>query len=141
MPAAGHSGFDRRSFAPGETKMPGSPEILHLVVNLGTVAMLCIEGSYVPQIVRLFRLKHAEDVSVLFPALNLFGRGLAVVYSFTQNQPVFVVGFMLGMVLRGILLSQVVYYRWQQRRPRRSLRVTESMGETGAMTGAAPGLS
>jgi|SRR5580692_2590855 lipid-A-disaccharide synthase-like uncharacterized protein len=102
--------------------MSGSPESLSLVVNLGTVAMLCIEGSYVPQIVRLFRLKHADDVSVFFPALNLFGRGLAVIYSLRQDQPVFVLGFALGMLLRAILLSQVLYYRWKQGSPVLSMR-------------------
>jgi lipid-A-disaccharide synthase-like uncharacterized protein len=104
--------------------MSGFPESLSLVVNLGTVAILCIEGSYVPQIVRLFRLKHAEDVSVFFPSLNLFGRGLAVVYSLGQHQTVFVAGFALGMLLRAILLTQVVYYRWQHRRPVLSSQTT-----------------
>jgi lipid-A-disaccharide synthase-like uncharacterized protein len=99
------------------------------LINLGALGLVCIEGSYLPQIVRLFRLKHAEDVSVFFPSLNLFGRGLAVVYSLAQHQPVFVVGFTVGIVLRGVLLAQVVYYRWQQNRPRRSVRtMTDSIG-------------
>jgi len=83
---------------------------------LGTLGMVAIEGSYLPQIARLFRLKRAEDVSVLFPSLNLFGRALVVAYSLTQGQSVFVLGFTVGILLRGVLLSQVVYYRWQQRR-------------------------
>ena len=37
------------------------------LVNLGTLGILCIEASYLPQIGRLFRLKHADDVSVLDP--------------------------------------------------------------------------
>jgi lipid-A-disaccharide synthase-like uncharacterized protein len=82
---------------------------------LGTLGIAAIEGSYLPQIARLFRLKRSEDVSVLFPSLNLFGRVLAVSYSLAQGQSVFVFGFTLGIVLRGILLSQVVYYRWQHR--------------------------
>jgi lipid-A-disaccharide synthase-like uncharacterized protein len=96
------------------------------LINLGTLGLLCIEGSYLPQIARLYRLKHADDVSVFFPSLNLFGRALAVAYSVAQNQPVFVVGFTLGILLRGVLLSQVVYYRWQGKRPKRSApEVTE----------------
>jgi lipid-A-disaccharide synthase-like uncharacterized protein len=83
---------------------------------LGTLGIVAIEGSYLPQIARLYRLKRSEDVSVFFPSLNLFGRALAVAYSITQGQTVFVLGFTLGIVLRGILLSQVVYYRWLQRR-------------------------
>jgi lipid-A-disaccharide synthase-like uncharacterized protein len=112
--------------------MSGFPESLSLVVNLGSVAILCIEGSYVPQIVRLFRLKHADDVSVFFPSLNLFGRGLAVIYSLGQNQPVFVAGFALGMLLRAILLGQVVYYRWRHGRPVLSMRPRATTSADGA---------
>lgn len=94
---------------------------------LGTLGMVAIEGSYVPQIVRLFRLKHAEDVSVLFPSLNLFGRALAVAYSLNQGQSVFVLGFTVGIVLRAVLLFQVVYYRWQRRRAHAGPAVTGHM--------------
>jgi lipid-A-disaccharide synthase-like uncharacterized protein len=83
---------------------------------LGTLGIVAIEGSYLPQIARLHRLKRSEDVSVFFPSLNLFGRALAVAYSISQGQTVFVLGFTLGIILRGVLLSQVVYYRWLQRR-------------------------
>jgi lipid-A-disaccharide synthase-like uncharacterized protein len=78
---------------------------------VGMAGIVAIEGSYVPQIVRLFRLKRAEELSLLFPALNLFGRLLALVYSICTNDHVFIAGFLLGALLRLTLLLQVIWYR------------------------------
>lgn len=83
---------------------------------LGSLGIVAIEASYVPQIVRLFRLRRADDVSVFFPSLNATGRVLALAYSILSHQPVFVVGFMVGLVLRCTLLAQVVWYRKLARR-------------------------
>ncbi|HEY4221356.1 MAG TPA: PQ-loop repeat-containing protein [Myxococcota bacterium] len=78
---------------------------------LGTLGMVAIEASYLPQIVRLARRKRSADVSILFPALNACGRMLAVVYAVHEGQSVFVAGFVVGIALRLVLLSQVVWYR------------------------------
>ena len=86
-----------------------------MLAVLGTAGLLSIELSYVPQIARLHRLKQADDVSVFFPALNLFGRLLALTYSIGIGQPIFGVGFFVGAVLRATLLVQVVYYRFLRR--------------------------
>ena len=79
---------------------------------VGTIGMWCIEGSYLPQLLRLYRLKEARDVSMLFPALNLVGRMFALAYTIHLGEQVLVVGFMLGCLMRATLLWQVVYYRW-----------------------------
>ncbi len=78
---------------------------------LGSLGIVAIEASYVPQIARLFRIKRADDVSLFFPSLNAAGRVLALAYSVLSHQPVFVVGFMVGLVLRLTLLAQVIWYR------------------------------
>ena len=86
--------------------------------------MAAIEAAYVPPILRLFRRQHAADVSVWFPALNGLGRVGALVFAVHEGQAVFVIGFIVGIALRTVLLSQVVWYRfgkpaflaWQQRR-------------------------
>lgn len=78
---------------------------------LASVGMLAIEASYVPQILRLWRLKRADEVSFLFPGLNFVGRLLVAIYSFQQGQAVLALGFLVGMVLRLTLLCQVVWYR------------------------------
>jgi hypothetical protein len=74
--------------------------------------MAAIEAAYLPQIARLFRRKHAADVSVLFPALNGFGRVCALVFALHEGQTVFVAGFVVGIALRVVLLSQVIWYRF-----------------------------
>ncbi len=78
---------------------------------LGAAGIVAIEGSYVPQIVRLFRLKRAEDVSHFFPLLNASGRVLALLYALSHGETVFVGGFFVGIVLRLVLLGQVLWYR------------------------------
>jgi uncharacterized protein with PQ loop repeat len=81
------------------------------VTWLGTAGILAIEGSYFPQIARLYRLKRAEEVSLFFPALNLLGRLLALGYSVLTSEHVFTIGFLVGAVLRLTLLLQVAWYR------------------------------
>jgi lipid-A-disaccharide synthase-like uncharacterized protein len=78
---------------------------------IGTAGIVAIEGSYLPQIVRLFRLKRAEELSLFFPAFNLAGRLLALTYSLMRADQVFVVGFIIGALMRLTLLLQVTWYR------------------------------
>jgi uncharacterized protein with PQ loop repeat len=78
---------------------------------LGTLGIVAIEASYLPQIARLYRLKHADDISLFFPSLNLFGRLLALTYSFLASESVFTFGFLFGAALRLTLLLQVAWYR------------------------------
>jgi lipid-A-disaccharide synthase-like uncharacterized protein len=78
---------------------------------IGSLAIVVMEASYVPQILRVARRKSAEDVSIFFPALNLVGRVLAVAYALSRGDSVFVLGFLVGAMLRATLLVQVAYYR------------------------------
>ena len=77
----------------------------------GTLGILAIEGSYVPQLARVFRLKSADDVSFLFPALNLGGRLFALVYAASKGENAFSAGLLVGILLRGAFLLQVLWYR------------------------------
>jgi hypothetical protein len=78
---------------------------------LGYAAIAAIEVSYLPQLARLHRLKHADDVSFFFPALNFAGRAMALAYSTASGEPVFTVGFTVGLAVRGAFLLQVLWYR------------------------------
>lgn len=78
---------------------------------VGSLGMVAMEASYVPQILRLAQRKSAEDVSLVFPTLNLLGRILALAYSLTRGDQVFVLAFVVGACMRGTLLCQVAYYR------------------------------
>jgi len=88
---------------------------------LGTLGLVAIEASYVPQIVRLWRRKQAQDVSLLFPALNLAGRLAVVAYALARDESVFVWGFVVGSLLRATLLGQVLLYRWGDAPARRGV--------------------
>jgi uncharacterized protein with PQ loop repeat len=81
------------------------------IVWFGTAGIVAMEGSYLPQIIRLFRLKRSEELSLFFPAMNLGGRLLALTYSLLTKDHVFTVGFFLGSLLRLTLLIQVAMYR------------------------------
>ncbi len=83
---------------------------------VGSLGLLAIEGSYVPQILRLHRLKRSDELSYFFPALNAVGRCLALAFAVSQGQHVFVAGFLLGILLRLTLLVQIALYRKQQPR-------------------------
>ena len=85
--------------------------IWKIVASLG---IWLIELSYVPQIARLYRRKTTDDISLLFPGLNLLGRLMAMSYSIHIGEQVFAIGFMIGSLMRSTLLAQVVYYRWMR---------------------------
>lgn len=80
---------------------------------VGGAGMACIEASYLTQIVRLHQRKEASDISLLFPGLNLVGRVLAMVSSFYLGAQVFVLGFLVGCLLRLAFLLQVIWYRYK----------------------------
>ena len=90
---------------------------------LGVLGLIAIEGSYFPQILRLYRLKRADEVSLLFPALNLVGRLLAMTYAILTQEHVFSAGLIVGILLRGTLLLQVLWYR---REPRVANRISRA---------------
>ncbi len=83
-------------------------------VWLGTAGIMAMEGSYLPQIFRLFRLKRSEELSLFFPGLNLLGRLFALAYSLITKDHVFTIGFLLGALLRLTLLLQIAWYRRKQ---------------------------
>lgn len=78
---------------------------------LGTSGLIAIEASYVPQIVRLFRLRRADHLSLLFPGLNLLGRLAALAYALHIGDGVFSFGLVIGVALRLVLFLQVLGYR------------------------------
>jgi lipid-A-disaccharide synthase-like uncharacterized protein len=83
---------------------------------IGTLGIVMLDVSWVSQIARMYRRKRAEDVSVLFPLLNLVGRLLAMAYALERGEAVFTWGFLAGVVVRGVFLAQVLWYRFGRRR-------------------------
>lgn len=77
----------------------------------GTLGLVLIEASYLPQLRRLYVIKRSRDISAAFPAVNLLGRLLAFAYSVHLGEAVFGFGFLAGASLRATFLAQVLYYR------------------------------
>ncbi|MCA1596876.1 MAG: PQ-loop repeat-containing protein [Chloroflexi bacterium] len=79
--------------------------------NLSVASFVLIEISYLPQIVRLHRVKEAHEFHVLYPLLNVLGRIIGFVASIALHRQDITIGFALGIVVRFTLLGQVLYYR------------------------------
>lgn len=92
---------------------------------IGALAMLCIEASYVPQVVKLYRIKNAEDFSIFFPLLNGTGRVLGLIYTGLNGDIVLAVGFSMGIFLRFMLLVQVWYYKRKKRLERQEAEASQ----------------
>lgn len=97
---------------------------------LGTLGIVAMEASYVPQIVRLARLGHAEQLSAVFPALNLSGRLAAFSYSILVGQAVFGIGFFFGSIIRAVLLTQILVLKWRASNKRASDTRTKGRAES-----------
>ena len=79
--------------------------------DLSVAAFVLIEFSYMPQIVRLFRMKEAHEFHFLYPLLNLLGRILGLVTGIATHRQDISLGFAMGILVRLTLLCQVIYYR------------------------------
>jgi len=86
---------------------------------VGTLAILIIESSYLPQIVKLWRVKEAEEFHLFFPTMNATGRVLAIIYQWHTGGLVFAWGFAVGVLMRLFIVGQVIYYQWRLRLIRR----------------------
>ena len=87
--------------------------------GLAITATTVIECAYIPQLLRLLRLKDATAISLFFPTLSVLGRLLAIAYMAHRGENIFAVGICVGVVLRGAFLGQVAYYKWWCRRAER----------------------
>ena len=87
--------------------------------GLAIAATTVIECAYIPQLLRLLRLKEANAISLFFPTLSVAGRLLAIAYMAHQGENIFAVGICVGVVLRGAFLGQVAYYKWRRWRAER----------------------
>jgi len=81
---------------------------------LGVAATAIIECAYIPQLLRLLKLKEANAISLFFPALSVLGRLLAIAYMAHRGENIFAGGICVGVLLRSAFLGQVGYYKWRR---------------------------
>lgn len=101
---------------------------------VGTLGIIAMEASYVPQIVRLWRRGQAHDLSVFFPGLNVLGRLFAVIYATLNHELVFGAGFLFGIFIRGSLLAQVVALKVRARKAEKAAEATAARTDASSPT-------
>jgi uncharacterized protein with PQ loop repeat len=103
---------------------------LHSVLAMGQWDVIAffgcaaVETCYLPQLVRLYRLKESEEISLVFPALNVLGRLTTVLCLAHLGQNIFAFWIAIGLLLRSSFLGQVIYYRRRRRMLARLQRET-----------------
>lgn len=82
--------------------------------GVAIAATVIIELAYLPQLARLVKLKEANAISLLFPALSVVGRLFAIAYMVHKGENIFATGICVGVFLRGSFLGLVAYYKWRR---------------------------
>ena len=77
---------------------------------IGTIGGLMVTCSLVPQIVRVFRLKSAREISIFFTSLLLLGMILWLVYGIMLGLFPVVIWNVIGALLSMTLLGAKVRY-------------------------------
>jgi MtN3 and saliva related transmembrane protein len=77
---------------------------------IGLIAGLLVTGSLVPQIMRVFRLKSAREISVLYTTLLLAGTALWLTYGVMLGLKPIIFWNSIGLVLTMTLLGAKMKY-------------------------------
>ena len=81
-----------------------------LAESLGFVAGALVTCSLIPQLVRVFKLKSAREISLLFTSLLLMGITLWLVYGIYFGLLPVILWNAVGIVLASILLGAKLKY-------------------------------
>jgi len=82
-------------------------EIMGLIGSL----TLCI--SALPQIVKTYRTKKADDLSISYLIILMLGMALMMIYSLHIGDPIFIFGNSLSVLSTGVLIFLCLRYRSQ----------------------------
>ena len=74
------------------------------------VAGALTSTGYLPQIVKGFRTKKMEDVSLLMPAVLGFGMFLWLIYGLAREDPAIIVANIVGSSLTALLVTMKIIY-------------------------------
>jgi MtN3 and saliva related transmembrane protein len=77
---------------------------------LGYIAGALITCSLVPQIIRVFKLKSAREISTLFTVLMFVGTGLWLAYGIIIRRPSMILWNSIAGALIGVLLYGKLRY-------------------------------
>jgi len=83
---------------------------LHFAEYLGLIAGLLVTCSLIPQIIRVFRLRSAREISAVFTVLLLLGLVLWLVYGIMLTLAPVIIWNAIGAVLAILLLYAKMRY-------------------------------
>ena len=83
---------------------------MDLTEYIGLIAGFLITCSFVPQIMRVLRLKSAREISILFTSLTLVGMALWLTYGIKHGLIPIMLWNVIGLVLIIILLYAKIKY-------------------------------
>jgi MtN3 and saliva related transmembrane protein len=83
---------------------------LHFVEYLGLIAGLLVTCSLIPQIIRVFRLRSAREISAVFTVLLLLGLVLWLIYGIMLTLAPVIIWNAIGAVLAILLLYAKMRY-------------------------------
>jgi MtN3 and saliva related transmembrane protein len=78
-----------------------------LLEYTGYLAALCTTGAYVPQVLRVWRTRSTDDISLKMFIVLVAGLGLWLVYGFASSD----VPLMLSNSVTLILASVILYFK------------------------------
>jgi len=83
---------------------------LYFAEYLGLIAGLLVTCSLIPQIIRVFRLRSAREISAVFTVLLLLGLLLWLVYGIMLTLAPVIIWNAIGAVLASLLLYAKLRY-------------------------------
>jgi len=84
-----------------------------MIKLIGFAAMILIQGSTLFQIVKFYKIKKVDGVSILFWWAVFVGLILYLIYSIFIQDIVYITSNSIGMVLSGISIG--MYYGYKRR--------------------------
>ena len=78
---------------------------------MGTIGSLIICISALPQIVKTYRTKKADDISISYLIILMSGMTLTMIYSLYVGDLVFIFGNSLSVLTTGVLIFLCLRYR------------------------------
>jgi MtN3 and saliva related transmembrane protein len=86
--------------------------IVHIIEVCFSLGLFVNAFLYIPQALRIYRAKHANDVSFLtFAGFNLINL-LAVLHGIVKDDKVLIIGFSLSLITNTIVTGMIIYYRF-----------------------------
>ena len=83
----------------------------HVFAILGMTGSLIMCVSIVPQIIKTYRSKRSDGLSISYLIILITGMSLIMVYSLYVKDSVFIFGNGLALLLTGILITLCFRYR------------------------------